>query len=137
MTPGHSIESHSVLENCNLYNFALEKHTFSYSLVQITVALGNRFVSILRTSNIMFHTVQYSAEVCISWLKSLKDKVRTKGVFCIENIVARSAVTSLACQTTTNKHCDQPRNTILVNKPWPDSKNCRDANNSPVHNLYY
>ena len=60
MTPGHSIESHGVLENYNLYNFALEKHTFSYNLTQVTVALGNRFVSILRTSNIMFPTVQYS-----------------------------------------------------------------------------
>ena len=60
MTPGHSIESHGVLENYNLYNFTLEKHTFSYNLTQVTVALGNRFVSILRTSNIMFHTVQYS-----------------------------------------------------------------------------
>ena len=61
---------------------------------------------------------------------SLKNKVRTKRVYCF---VARSATPwwiLVPPQTITNNHYDEPRNTILVNKPWrhwPDSENWRDA----------
>ena len=97
MTPGHSIESHGVLENYNLYNFALEKHTFSYNLTQVTVALGNRFVSILRTSNIMFHTVQYSTVQCSSVQFIFKQVSYLQNTTAPQKILAFRSQSSLPC----------------------------------------